>query len=347
MTLAEMIVNGEVLFSPAKPGAIKIPPSVPPSAEFRTLCDDLKIGLQSTPVFVVSNVAQYLRSLPETEQKTWEPHRLPTVMPPFNPVWFEFAVEHEGWGTLRRFGCLMEVDDAVADEHVWPMRSKHLERVVDQLGETGVSVTPEDLLVVGCMVVAYHESGSTGVCVLPHPRTLTLRKSDGKLLITHIPVDFGCPELELGSPEASSNYYQVVAGLPVSVACIAISMIHCRNTEIFEVRQNPKLIKARRRRKPGFISLPHHLIEIQPTKKVTENDSGQRRRVTAGSIRHKMGHFKDYRSGKGLFGQLRGIWWWDSVTEAGDQVQYQLRRANKELDSRWVRIKRFLGGKQV
>ncbi len=37
------------------------------------------------------------------------------------------------------------------------------------------------------------------------------------------------------------------------------------------------------------------------------------------------GHFKDYREGRGLFGKVHGMWWWDfRVTDSGHQHRYDI-----------------------
>jgi hypothetical protein len=44
------------------------------------------------------------------------------------------------------------------------------------------------------------------------------------------------------------------------------------------------------------------------------------------------GHFKDYREGRGLFGKVHGMWWWDfRLTDSSHPHRYQIEKPGEQL----------------
>jgi len=90
---------------------------------------------------------------------------------------------------------------------------------------------------------------------------------------------------------------------------LALSLMHCKNVEI-RPAPTPERVRDRRHRhrRPA---LTYRVLEIEPMKRVLRSEG----RIAETGMRLALhicrGHFKDYRQ-RGLFGKLRGIYWWDS-----------------------------------
>lgn len=91
---------------------------------------------------------------------------------------------------------------------------------------------------------------------------------------------------------------------------LAISLTHCKNTEIECVVPDEKLARAQLKRH-GVPRLSYGVIKIQPMVKILrekgEMASGASLRTALHICR---GHFKDYRE-RGLFGKNKGLYWWN------------------------------------
>lgn len=93
----------------------------------------------------------------------------------------------------------------------------------------------------------------------------------------------------------------------------AISLLHCKNTEIVDAKESKK---ARlRRQKPDYPDVVYKQLVVNPmgSQKRVRSESGDRDRISESITRLHIcrGHFKDYRFGKGLFGKYHDIYWWD------------------------------------
>lgn len=89
---------------------------------------------------------------------------------------------------------------------------------------------------------------------------------------------------------------------------LALSLCHCRNTTLVEHTVPDALVKKHQRRGHDAVSR-YYTLEIEPMRRALKqagSDHSLRR-----ALHLCRGHFKDYREGPGLFGRLRGLWWWD------------------------------------
>jgi hypothetical protein len=106
---------------------------------------------------------------------------------------------------------------------------------------------------------------------------------------------------------------------------VAVSLTHCKNVTIH--RQSTPTKVARKRRKNGKRSIDYHVLEIKPMQRVVEQagskgDSLQKR------LHICRGHFKDYREGRGLFGQHHGLFWWN-MHARGDVTAGEVHKGYK------------------
>lgn len=97
---------------------------------------------------------------------------------------------------------------------------------------------------------------------------------------------------------------------------LALSFCHCKNVQIVP-QTFTRYGKAQRYR--GRPRVMYHTLNIQPMRTVlrSEGDSATTGLKRALSICR--GHFKDYAQGKGLFGKLHGLYWWEQHLRGSSQ----------------------------
>ena len=94
-------------------------------------------------------------------------------------------------------------------------------------------------------------------------------------------------------------------------AALAVCLMHCKNVTAAPVDPSPTLQKARQKRgkRPLF---RYHVLSIESMRQVLRKAGGLGTGPTgiAQALHICRGHFKDYRQ-SGLFGKVKGIFWWD------------------------------------
>ncbi len=103
------------------------------------------------------------------------------------------------------------------------------------------------------------------------------------------------------------NFIRPVMSMLMPVL-FGISLLHCKNVEIAGPR-NPNRGRAKKRRRQGMPPVEFKTLVVHSMTKASTEGRGQHSTPRWHIAR---GHFKDYRRGKGLFGHLREIFWWDS-----------------------------------
>ena len=102
------------------------------------------------------------------------------------------------------------------------------------------------------------------------------------------------------------------------VAWTTLSMLNCANIDTVEHKAPEAFQKARvKGGKKPFVSYHTVRVDLDKTPRQITAPSlpGD---GTAPRLHKKRGHMKDYRRGKGLFGRLRGVWFWGDM-EAGSK----------------------------
>lgn len=240
--------------------------------------------LPSVEVFEVSNVAEYLWT--GTQQEVWNIEKdVPNMAPPFTETWMEYRFPHTSRsGSLRidippffeRVGVLCV---SRACEQGW---------IINALVcvKPGAAIDMPRVVFWGMVPLRIDPDGS------PH----YIRQPNGMPTI-------------LGSNTVPDDAIRQTIFILVAVAGLGLSFVHCRNVEIIE-RIAPPKVQEKRRKNGKRPLVRYHVLKINAIKKVLERD-GQA--ATAG-VKHALhvcrGHFKDYRKGKGLFGQHGGMYWW-------------------------------------
>ena len=118
-------------------------------------------------------------------------------------------------------------------------------------------------------------------------------------------------ELLLKHPEPDSALVNLYP------AMMAISFLHCKNVSVQEGDPKTKIHKkrAKKSKQPFF---RFKTLDIQPMKEVLRNEGGLQEHGLKMALHICRGHFKDYRNGRGLFGKVKGLFWWDMHKRGDD-----------------------------
>lgn len=96
----------------------------------------------------------------------------------------------------------------------------------------------------------------------------------------------------------------------VRPALLAICFMHCKNV-IVETQRVDEALQNRTIKRHGIPLTVYKVLNIEPMKTILKaaehNSTGVKRPLNI-----CRGHFKDYRENSGLFGKVKGLWWWDS-----------------------------------
>lgn len=121
------------------------------------------------------------------------------------------------------------------------------------------------------------------------------------------------------APGMRSASDDVVAALVVrgfleiaAPALLAVSLMHCKNVTLKKEEPPPEAMQKRRLcdRRPALVH--HYTLDIQPMREVLRGEGKSQSVGLRRALHACRGHFKDYRKGGGLFGRLKGLFWWDS-----------------------------------
>lgn len=98
----------------------------------------------------------------------------------------------------------------------------------------------------------------------------------------------------------------------------AIALMHCKNVSLREnaltEKQRRSLAKKGRRKE----LVRWHVLEIEPMKQVLRTEGKSESLGLKQALHICRGHFKDYRQ-SGLFGKVKGIFWWDSTVRGSSK----------------------------
>jgi hypothetical protein len=101
-------------------------------------------------------------------------------------------------------------------------------------------------------------------------------------------------------------------------ACfLATSFLHCKNVVIQKDDPKTKHDKKRSKKaKQPFFRFK--ILNIKPMQVILQGEGGSYEHGLKKALHICRGHFKDYRDGRGLFGKVKGLYWWD-MHERGDK----------------------------
>jgi hypothetical protein len=117
------------------------------------------------------------------------------------------------------------------------------------------------------------------------------------------------------------EYKQSIGGVGTGIMpfLFALSLMHAKNVSLEPIALASEI--QRRRKKDGKPCLIFKVLQINPIRQQSAGagtGSGPKR-----AMHIVRGHFKDYRNGGGLFGKMKGLYWWD-MHVAGDIANGQV-----------------------
>lgn len=69
---------------------------------------------------------------------------------------------------------------------------------------------------------------------------------------------------------------------------------------------------------PDFKGVKFRVLQIEPMNEyLRRRQSPKKAPLNATALHIRRGHFKDYRQGAGLFGKVKGLFWWDMSAAGG------------------------------
>jgi len=272
---------------------------------------ELRAALESAELIICDNVAQYLYE--DSTKETWNLMRdYPNVAPPFPVMFLEWM---PGWlrqsRHAKRLGLLVFSAKAIDDERVaWNLgRNEAVGEVVRNILRTRYEGERPKWVSMGALFIETYDKG-----IVPWSEIFWGVSESGRPIIPQngLPIS---PHLDdevyLASSEEEINHVLRFSELMLHVPFLALSFMHCKNVILREVPYSPKLQKARERRgKRPFIT--YRVIEVHPIRKILESEGGAHKTGLKKALHICRGHFKDYTEGRGLFGKIHDIFWWDA-----------------------------------
>lgn len=135
---------------------------------------------------------------------------------------------------------------------------------------------------------------------------------DGKSLLGDV-FWYKPSDLFLAHPEMDSFVVNLYPAL------MAVSFLHCKNVSVHEGDPNTKINK-KRAKKGKLPFFRFKILDIKPMKDTLQREGGLQQHGLRKALHTCRGHFKDYRNGRGLFGKIKGLFWWE-MYERGDESE--------------------------
>lgn len=117
------------------------------------------------------------------------------------------------------------------------------------------------------------------------------------------------------------EYMGTAAAEGLNPILFATSLMHAKNVSL-EPDPLPAAV-AKRRAKEGKPTITFKVLQINPIRRQADKEHSPGETGAKRAMHIVRGHFKDYRDGTGLFGKLKGLYWWD-MHVAGDKANGQV-----------------------
>lgn len=298
-------------------------------AEWEEYTTGVKQQLRHVPVFEISNVAEYFYDV--TPQEEWDLFAdFPKPIPPFEQCWMEwdvprFTINDKGRRPLEMAEWVTRIGCFVGCDQPEELPDRYLRRV----NMAPFCYTKQRRVMMMPIMIFALDHEFNPVEADPRQR---------RPLFAFPAVDFSkgltTEETEDARTMGTSSCTLLY------VALLALSLVNCRNVTMRQIKNKQRELTGSQRRRGIEQTADYHIIEIQPMKQVIKGETGEEgySRAAATIVR---GHFKDYSHGKGLFGKLKGQFWWEQrLTGSAAGIQYRLKSAVGDLDDAWKKGER-------
>ena len=103
-----------------------------------------------------------------------------------------------------------------------------------------------------------------------------------------------------------------------------LSLLSCKNTRTVDNPVPKGIIK--KRRKQGITCVVYKTLVVDSMRKDIQRGAHGPGNSVSLALHIARGHWKDYRNGGGLFGKLKGLFWWDSYAK-GDAAHGEVKKS--------------------
>jgi hypothetical protein len=279
---------------------------------------------------VVDNVAHFYF---ESPQEDWHLARhFPNIAPPWPKAFYEYRVPRfinlgkelqPNRAADSRVGLLLHsnsIEEVLSERRARrgdrPISGKEREELSELFGSEASSLVwgtadPEayERANVGwlCYAMVIFEAPhrepkllNTVYFAVSRQGEIVVRPNGRPELVVNIPDDGDPTHLEIRRSGASAYLH---------VPLLATCFLHCNNVRVTDVVPPSKLARAQER-KHGVPKVSFKILDIQPMRRILDDDGGMARGHSAPQAMHIVrGHFKHFDDHP-LFGKHRGMFWW-------------------------------------
>lgn len=273
-------------------------------------------SVKNMQVILATNVSEYYYM--GSDKEIWGEDDFPNIAPPFQEMWIEWSnpgkSNSEGTivntGDLRRIGVrIQSYSDAgqIAAGLAAALKNGHSpDGVCKWLCEGSVYLRSADTGKPGFFVRIIWGVTDEGKRVGFNGRSFIIIFSPEQMDM--LPPD---------GPERQDIINSAV--MMLHVPFLTISMMHFKNIELAKGPPIPEALRKARQRRGKAALVRYSTLVIEPIKKAIREAGVPLGTGGAQALHVIRGHFKDYRA-RGLFGKLKGLYWWDSQSRGDEAV---------------------------
>jgi len=168
----------------------------------------------------------------------------------------------------------------------------------------------------------FFETRDAGI-IFPKLSLSWLAREDGKPALLNDKLAVGIMDEKLGEKLSADEALQAEVlgniGTFLNVPLLTLSFMHCKNVTLKTIEPPHKLNKARAKRGNPPLAV-YKILEIHPVKRILEREGDIQHIGLKKALHICRGHFKDYTIGKGLFGKVHGVFWWDMAIRGSQEA---------------------------
>jgi len=296
-------------------------------------CPPQRRGLLSSTVFVdMDEVAHWYWSVDDKDLWGWED--FPCVIPPWVSSWFEWNFPK----TIRANGKVERTSGVglyKCGSHVLrfgprSVRTVDLKKVVPALLGTQFPFPEEGLVFDMSTLVVIRTFFKTLRGLESGFFTAMCLREDGSIIDRSILMGPSGPMFRSAYRRVDKDLIRDFMQNTTFPLMLALSLLHCNNVSVVDKKHPHKKGKKKSKNPEKKGKLQFKLLKIDTMKQVVSGGSGSNGECEKmkKALHTYRGHFKDYRKGKGLFGRLKGLYWW-SEGERGDKSEGEIQKTIK------------------
>ncbi|MDY6796974.1 MAG: hypothetical protein SWK76_17080 [Actinomycetota bacterium] len=266
------------------------------------------------PIIEVTNVTRYMYE--QTTQEEWGLEDFPNIAPPF-PIYFmetrapKYSLS-EDYGLVRQSGFPSR----------WGALFIALNPTREECNRFKIGEVPKQAKwILWALFFSEEDNGKVGLSEVEVGYLVNRDGEVEKIESGNIDKRYGdFPWLKImASTTSMAEYFKQdemldqlsrTAAIFLNPLLLGTSFLHCKNVELHKINPPAKL-SHKHKKKHGIYLCHYHVLKIEPMKAVLRSEGEAEKSGLRNALHICRGHFKDYRD-KGLFGQHKGIYWWES-----------------------------------